>query len=257
MKESISVLGCGWLGKALAIQLARKGYPVKGSNTTDLSFSELTAAGISPFIIDLNKHDNNFDNFLSSDILVISITSKNVTSFNDFIQQIKRHKIKKILFISSSSVYPKTNGIVTEETSVVNTFLSKVEDLFKSNTNFQSTIIRFGGLFGYNRKPGNFFKDNKKIQDPDGCINLIHRDDCIQIIEHVIEREVWNETLNASTDTHPTRREFYKKEMIKLGREKPIFNEDSTNEYKIVSSEKLKKLLNYFFKYPDLLNYTD
>lgn len=257
MKQNISVLGCGWLGKPLAIELARKGYSVKGSNRSKDSFGDLEVGGVSPFVIDLNNNKNDFKNFLDTDILIISVTSRHINSFGEFIEQIQKHRIKKVIFISSSSVYPKTNEVVTEETPTDNTYLTKIEDQFQSNKYFQTTIIRFGGLFGYNRKPGNFFKDGRIIKDPEGHINLIHRDDCIQIIEKVSEQEVWNEVLNASTDTHPTRREFYEKEMIKLGREKPVFDEKSSNNFKIVNSEKLKKLLNYSFKYPDLLDYSE
>ena len=45
--------------------------------------------------------------------------------------------------------------------------------------------------------------------------------------------------------------------MIKAGREEPVFDENSLNNYKIVSNEKLKNMLNYSFKYSDLLAYHD
>mgnify|MGYP000903857507 FL=1 len=101
----------------------------------------------------------------------------------------------------------------------------------------------------------NFIKVDKKIEDPEGYINFIHRDDCNQIIRKIIENNTWNKTLNACADSHPKRRDFYKKEFKKLGRTDPVFNEESLNTYKIVNSEKLKTLLDYKFKYTDLMNY--
>ena len=56
-------------------------------------------------------------------------------------------------------------------------------------------------------------------------------------------------------DSHPKRRDFYLQEVEKLGRTILHFNEKSANNYKLVSSQKLKNLLNYEFKYADLMNY--
>jgi len=257
LKQRISILGCGWLGMALAMELIKKGYSIKGSLTSNDKFDKLKSQGIIPFVIDLNKRNYDISGFLSSDILIISIPSKKVKDFKNLISQIEKYEVKRVLFISSTSVYHNTNQIVTEETPIKESPLSEIEFLFKSNTRFKSTVIRFGGLFGYNRKPGNFIKIGKKIENPEGYVNLIHRDDCIRIVEQVIKKDVWNETLNACADTHPKRRAFYKKEMIKVGRKKPIFNENSSNDYKIVSNEKLKAMLNFSYNYSDLLDYED
>ena len=257
LKKRISILGCGWLGMTLAMELVKNGHTVKGSLTSNEKFDKLKLQGIIPFEIDLKKRDYDIAGFLSSDILIIAIPSKKVEDFENLIPQIEKSEVKKVLFISSTSIYPNENQIVTEETPIKESPLSEIEFLFKLNSRFKSTVIRFGGLFGYNRKPGEFIKVNKKIENPEGYVNLIHRDDCIRIIEQVIKKDIWNETLNACADTHPKRSVFYTMEMMKVGRKKPIFNENSLNDYKMVSSEKLKAMLNFSFKYSDLLNYED
>ncbi|MGK0253179.1 MAG: nucleoside-diphosphate-sugar epimerase [Mariniflexile sp.] len=254
MKQTISILGCGWLGMALATALIKNGYSVKGSLTSKDKFSELKSQGIIPFVIDLKKINYDISGFLSSDVLIICIPSKKVNDFENLIPQIEKSEVKNVLFISSTSVYTNKNQIVTEETPIKESPLCEIELLFKSNTIFKSTVIRFGGLFGYNRKPGEFIKENKIIENPEGYVNLIHRDDCIRIIEKIIKKDIWNETLNACADTHPKRRIFYNKEMIKVGRTEPVFNENSSSDYKIVSNKKLKILLNFSFKYSDLLD---
>lgn len=252
MKQKISILGCGWLGMALAIELINKGYSVKGSTTSTHKIDQLKANQIEPFKIDTAARDDDYLGFLNSDILIIAITSKNMRDFEHLITQIESSKLQKVIFVSSTSVYPNTNGIVNEDSPVNYSSLSEIENLFKSNNTFQCTIIRFGGLFGYNRKPGNFFKTGKQIGNPDGFINFIHRDDCIGIIQRIIETNTWSTTFNAVADSHPSRREFYTQEFNKIGRPDPIFNEKSLNEFKIVSSDKLKSLLGYQFKHSDL-----
>jgi nucleoside-diphosphate-sugar epimerase len=255
LNQRISILGCGWLGLALAVELRNKGYTVYGSTTSIIKVKELEAKGIMPFVIDINDKNINISNFLFSDILIIAIPSKNISAFKNLIKKVEKSEVCKVLFVSSTSVYSNTNGIVTEETVTNKSALANIENLFRTNSIFESTIIRFGGLFGYDRKPGNFIKSGKEIENPEGYINLIHRDDCIQIIEQIIIRNAWNNVLNACTDSHPTRREFYLKEAKKLGKPTIIFNEKSENNYKIVNSQKMKSLLNYEFKYINLMHY--
>ena len=255
MKNNISILGCGWLGLSLALKLRSKGYSIKGSTTSKIKIAKLESNGLQPFIIDLSNRESEFKNFLNSEVLIIAIPSKNIAGFKNLIFHIENSKIKNILFISSTSVYPNSNSIITEENLIHKTPLYEIEMLFKTNTNFKSTILRFGGLIGYDRKPGNFFKNGKIINHPDAFVNLIHRDDCIQIIIEIIAKNIWSKTLNACTDTHPKKRDFYTKEFRKEGRNNPIFNELASNEYKIINSDQLKKILNYNFIYSDLMKY--
>ena len=239
----------------LAFELTNKGYLVKGSSTSNNKFDKLKPNGVTPFIVDIKHRESDISDFLLSDLLIIAITSKSIDDYKNLIAQIENSKIRKVIFISSTSVYPFSNGIVTEESSTKQSPLTEIEQLFRNNKTLQSTIIRFGGLFGYNRKPENFIKGDKKIENPEGYINFIHRDDCIQIIEGIIASNTWNYTLNACSDSHPKRRAFYEKAYRKVERPSPVFNEASLNEYKIVNSDKLKGLLDYKFKYSDLLNF--
>ena len=254
-RYNICILGCGWLGKPLAEHFIKNGRKVNGTTTTPTKIASLNEVKINSFIIDINNRNNDFKSFLKTKLLVISIPSKNIEDFEYLISEIEKSTIKKIIFISSTSVYPLNNSITTEDNPVRTTALSKIEQLFRVNTNFKTTIIRFGGLIGYDRKPGRFFKKEIIIDRPKGYVNLIHRDDCIQIINCIVTNNIWEETLNACTDSHPTRRDFYTREYLKEGRKTPVFDESSTNDYKIINSNRLKKLLNFSFKYANLMEY--
>lgn len=243
MKNTISILGCGWLGLPLAVDLIENGYEVRGSTTSPERLDELRAKGVVPHLIDIRESELEIQDFLKSDVLVIAITSKSLEDIRRLIVQIEKSGIEKVLFISSTSVYPNTNGRVTEETPTLDTPLAAIEKMFLSNASFQTTVLRFGGLIGYNRQPGNFVSSAKRISNPEGYVNLIHRDDCIQIIRAIIQQNVWNEVFNACSDDHPKRREFYTREAAKLGKHNLQFDENASNEYKIVDSEKLKERL--------------
>jgi len=251
-KSRISILGCGWLGMPLAQELVQGGYSVKGSTTSEAKLAGMRQLGIVPFLINLHQPAPDLSDFLEADVLIVAIPSKNLDAFRYLIGAIEASAIRKVLFVSSTSVYPNVNGVVTEEAETNDSALAQIENLFRSNKAFQTTIVRFGGLFGYDRNPGRFFAEGRKIDNPEGFVNLIHRDDCLRIITRILEQNIWGKTLNACADAHPTRRAFYTREALKLGRKAPEFHEMPSTEYKIINSDKLKALLGYSFLYPDL-----
>lgn len=252
--QTISLLGCGWLGFPLALRLIEKNFIIKGTTTTKEKLSKLKQANITAYELNLAELSVLGKSFLDSNILIIAIPSKDYEGFKKLIDMIEMSTIKKVVFISSTSVYPSINSIVNEETETLDTVLSHIENLFRKNDYFETTVIRFAGLFGYDRKPGNFVKNSKLVKNPDGFVNMIHQDDCLAIIENIIQQNIWGETYNACTDTHPTRRDYYTQESLKLGYSIPQFDEESQTQYKIVSNQKLKDVLNYRFIHPELMN---
>ena len=97
--NKISILGCGWLGKPLAISLINEGYAVKGSTTSEEKLELLEMNGIEPYIVDITDFEE-YDSFLNADILIIAITSKDVDGFENLIAQIQESPIQKVIFIS-------------------------------------------------------------------------------------------------------------------------------------------------------------
>jgi nucleoside-diphosphate-sugar epimerase len=250
--KNSSVLGCGWLGKPLAISLLDAGFTVKGSTTSEEKLDNLTAVGIETYLVNISEFEA-FDDFLNTDILIIAITSKDVDGFENLISQIQNSPVQKVIFISSTSVYARINKVMTEEDAVLETPLSEIENLFRENTFFETTIIRFAGLFGGERHPANWFKNGRKIPQPKGFVNMIHREDCIEIIHTIIDRNCWNQTFNACSNHHPTREEFYLNARMSKGLEAPIFEENENYQWKIISSKKLQDVLEYTFIHDNLM----
>lgn len=250
--KNVSILGCGWLGKPLAISMLDLGFLVKGSTTSNIKFKELKSLQIEPHVIDISV-TKDFDSFLSSDILIIAITSKEMNAYKRFVEHIERSSIQKVIFISSTSVYPMSNSIVSEETETIKSPLSEIENFFRYNSCFDTTIIRFAGLFGPGRHPGTWFENSVKIPHPKGFVNLIHQEDCIKIIQEVINKNYWNDTLNACSNHHPTRKEFYTNARKKINVKFPVFEETMDLKYKIVSSKKLQEVLDYEFIHDNLM----
>lgn len=253
--KKISVLGCGWLGEPLAKYLLANGFSVKGSTTSDEKLPRLKLAGIETYKLSLDTLNDEMLPFLEAEILIVNIPSKNMVGFKKLISSIEKSTVNKVLFVSSTSVYKDINAVISEE--MLDYFsdspLLEIEQLFQQNKNFNTTILRFGGLFGYSRKPGNFFSSASHISQPEANVNMIHRDDCIEIIHQIIKQNKWEKTFNACADLHPTKRIFYTKATEVVGKTAPNFIEGGTLSYKIISNHKLKKELNYTFKHSDIL----
>ena len=169
----ISILGCGWLGFPLAQKLIETGYEVKGSTTSENKIDILQSNKIEPFLIELteDKITGTISEFLNeSKILIIDIPPglRKITEYTiekTFVNKIKtllpfieNSTIEKVIFISSTSVYSESDLIptVTEKSILYpdtesGKQLAEVENLFRNNRNFQTTIIRFGGLIGEDR----------------------------------------------------------------------------------------------------------
>lgn len=237
----------------MAVRLLKQGFTVKGSTTSDAKLSEFQELGITPFLISLDYLTHNISEFLDSEILIVALPSKDIEGFKNVICHIEKSAVKKVIFISSTSVYGNSEEVVTETSETLPSALTTIEMLFKNSTYFETTIIRFAGLFGYNRKPGNFFKDGRKIPNPEGFVNMIHQDDCIQLIEKVIEKNACNQIFNGCADTHPTRKEFYTKCTLDIGFNLPEFEEVGQISQKVISNKKSKEYLDFKYKYGDLL----
>lgn len=256
----ISILGCGWLGLPLGEKLISHGYHVNGSTTTSSKLKIIEQTGIKPYFIDLSPDFSGDISFFNCDILIINIPPRNIEGDDQFHQkqllsiknQVISKKVSKVLFISSTAVYPNTNGVVTEQDASEENLsrggisLLKMERIFSSESDFETSIIRFGGLYGPGRHPGNFLAGKQGLAGASNPINMIHQDDCLNIIELVIEKNLWGLTLNACSPTQISREEFYVKASSEINTEIPAFVNDP-KPYKSVSSELLIQTLNYEF----------
>lgn len=256
---TVSILGCGWLGKPFGATLVNEGYIVCGSTTQAAKVSDLAALGIRPFVITFNPQavGDNLHDFFRCDILVISIPPRTRTTppevylsqLEQVVQRARENSVQHILYISSTAVYPDVNRIVTEDDADATSHLVKAEAIIRSFAS--TTVIRFGGLVGPARHPGRFLAGKKDLSGKNTPVNIIHQRDCIGIMKRVVEQNVWGEVFNACADEHPTREAFYTQASMALNLEPPQFVPDDSTPYKIVSSEKVKQQLGYTFVYPD------
>ena len=266
---NISVLGCGWLGLPLAVSLIEDGHKIKGSTRDPAKVKQISEQGINTFVLDLSPELDceKADEFFNSELLVINIPPARRDDIVEFhpaqiksiINALNSSPIRKVIFTSSTSVYPEVNREVSEDESEGPTknsgkALKTVEQMLLSEGGFKTTVLRLAGLVGYDRNPRNFLKKRRVIHKINTPVNLIHRDDCIGVIKEVIKKDTWGEIFNVCCDNHPKRIDFYKSEADRIGLELDNLEDMQSANFKIVSNGKMKNILDYSLKYPDPLN---
>ncbi|WP_412467770.1 NAD(P)-binding domain-containing protein [Pedobacter sp. KLB.chiD] len=258
--QTVSILGCGWFGLALAKKLVGLNYKVKGSTTSQDKLAILQTEHIQPFLVNFTAESIVTDAaFFVADVLFICIPPKrNSAELLDYPNKINsilaaaKDISKQVVLISSTSVYADDNKTVNENSETVpDTDSGKVvlaaETLFKKLFPENCTIIRFAGLIGPDRNPGRFFAG--KINIPNGLapVNLIHQTDAVGLAIKLLEKQAFGRTYNACSPKHPAKMDFYVEATKATGLAVPEFIEEKKN-WKIVESLNVPEFLGYEFK---------
>jgi nucleoside-diphosphate-sugar epimerase len=248
----VSILGCGWLGSALGKHLVESGHRVNGSVTKPPKLSVLNNMGMQSFLLEIIE-DTSIDPgsaFWTCDALVISSNVKldnnagYLNGLKDVAQILLSKNVRRIIIVSSTSVYGDSNSGISESGPVQPSTTSaqrlvEIEDIFKQIAN--TTIMRFGGLVGPGRMPGSFLAGRKDVPNGLAPVNLIHLSDCIGLIETLLHTEESVGVLNAVAPDHPSRADFYTQAAAAQNLPLPEFVMEKTS-WKIVSSQWTEKL---------------
>ena len=251
-ENTISILGSGWLGQPLAETFKKAEYCVHLSTRSLDKAKQLEALNVEPYIVDIENLIDTIQPFLNAEILIINITCKALSAYQHLLSEIENSPIKKVLFISSTSVYPSHYGLCKEDEPLTEeTNLRCIEKLFAESTHFECTVIRFAGLIGAKRHPGRFFASGKSVKDGNGKVNLIHQDDCLKLIDTIIAQKAWGEIFNGCADNHPTKKDYYCSMASSLGYSEPECMILENSATKVVCNQKIKNKLGYEFIHPD------
>jgi len=242
LNKRIGILGCGWLGLPLAKALIADSHFVYGTTTSDSKIATLEKAKIIPFTITLAAHgiEGNIKQFLKKLELLIINVPPNLRSApkESYIKrmlhlhhEIKHSSLRRIIFISSTSVYGNIGGLVTEDSPTEpNTEsgrqLLASEHVFLRDAHLNTSIIRFGGLIGPKRHPITYLAGKTDLTNGNDPVNLIHLNDCIGIIKTVIRGNSTNKVVNGVYPHHPKKEAYYTSEALKRGLLPPIYSKN-------------------------------
>ena len=266
-KNVISLLGCGWLGFPLALDLISRGFIVKGSTTSPQKIPLLKASGIDPILVqfDQSHPEPDLNELLDGDVLIVSVPPgrrtvdgpDNYKRMGEILAaKLPGSRITKLIFISSTSVYSDSNSILTESSEISpETASGKVIAEIETKLlvlPIQVIVLRLSGLFGPGRSPGRFFSGRTNIPNGLAPVNMIHQEEVISLINKLIDSEAAKGIYIGATPSHPTKAEFY----TLAARHEKLPEPDFISEklkWKIVDSERVEKELGFSYKFPNLI----
>lgn len=263
MNKTIAIAGMGWLGLPLARHLKTLGFHIKGSVTKLDKATTLQKSGfdVYPVTISEDRVHGNVTAFLKkADHIIVMIPpglrrnkgSDYVLKMSHFLAELENSSVTDCIFVSSTSVYGNAQETVTEKDlpqpeNDAGRQLLQVEQLF-FNSSCNTSIVRFGGLLGGNRQPARYLAGRENLDGAHAPVNLIHRDDCIQIISEIIKQQAFGHIFNAVHPDHPIKIDYYTQRAAQLGLKTPHFASPLSNDlFKQVDSVNLKAILEYSF----------
>lgn len=275
----VLIVGCGYVGLPLGVELVKQGHEVLGLQRRKTGAEELAAAGIQPLVADITRPKElaglpgPFDWVINT----VSSTKGGAEEYRQVYLEGTRNLIEwlqhappiKFVYTSSTSVYGQTDASVVKESSVTepasetSRLLVETEKLLLDaalQKKVPAVILRVAGIYGPER--GHLFlqylrNEARMAAQGERLINMIHRDDLVGVIITALKNGRPGEIYNAVDDEPVTQLHFFRWLSETLGKWMPPLATEAENAQrkrgltnKKVSNRKLKMELGFQFKYP-------
>ncbi|UTV28692.1 NAD-dependent epimerase/dehydratase family protein [Photobacterium atrarenae] len=268
----ISVCGCGWLGLPLARSLVARGYEVYGTQRDPSRAAQLAEFGIRgvPLTLPLPSPQAELApalaRLLAAEILVIAVPPGRqegsdaafVAKVKSLSQAAQAQGCRRVIFVSTTSVYGDVTGAVDEATQPKPNTASgrahaELEQWLRRQWQQQLVVLRLSGLIGPGRHPVKYLAGRSGIANGGDPVNLIHLDDCIAAIEAVIGRWPAQPVLHLAAPTHPSRAAYYTQMAQLSGLPLPEFQTITPGGGKWIDARQTCAWLGLTLAHPDLL----
>jgi len=237
--HSVSIIGYGWLGKALYTELNSKGVAVEAYSRSIDPRPHLSR-------FELGRDEMNYNEL--GQTIVFTMPPKAVINcygaFKNFVEAVPPEK--HFIYISSTSVFGAQQGLCTEKVTPLpdsdrGKRQKELED-FVTSSNEMATVVRAGGLIGDDRFPS--FPSNYTFPETD-MVNLIDKEDIVSILAKIIEDRIKPSLVHAVAPFHPLKKDYYMQTSTLTAQK------SAHKSGKMIFSDYLTKI-NYTFKNPSL-----
>lgn len=267
MDKSVGIIGCGWLGHALAKQLLSEKYRVTVTTQSKEKQQKLFKESIDAELLSLpvNESESIILNVFNHDTLIISITPQIRQGRSDYpekvaqiIRMAEMGKVERIILLSTTAVYNGLSGVVDEQ-STLDVDANKVAIILGAeqaaqNFSKKTVILRLAGLVGPDRHPGRFMQGKKVFSEPQAFINLIHQDDAVGVLMEIIAEQKTSGIYNAVSATQANKEHYYHVAARALNLPLPEFSTETSDQFgKRINDAKLRGSINYQYSHDDLI----
>ena len=274
----VLIVGCGYVGLPLGVELVRQGHEVFGLRRSVAADAELKRVGITPLLADITQPESLKNLPRDFDWVVNCAASGGADNYRKIYLEGNRNLVawlgqsppKKFIYTSSTSVYAQNDGSIVTETSPTEPDASTSKVLVETekfllgtvaDRQFPVIILRVAGIYGPARGHSfkQFLRGEARIEG-DGArwLNMIHRDDLIGSIIAALARGVPGEIYNAADNEPVSQLKFFEWLAAELQQPMPprVTAEAETWRKrgvtnKRVSNAKLRAELKYEFQFPD------
>ena len=224
MKSKLMILGTGHLMGPLLKTLCQN-YQVLATTRSTQKKDFINQCGAQHLTLDLPSQGPGQSLSDNLDFLIIS-----TPPLRHIEQSLPTHVGKRVIFISSTSVYG-SQGVCDEDSqthpeSENGKILKETESKLRDMYPHRLTIIRPGGLIDHDRHPGKFLSA-RPIKDPWERIHLIHEDDVRSLILEVLNHHsIAPDIINCINPSRELKWDFYNHYTKKMGLPPVILKED-------------------------------
>ncbi|MCX5932682.1 MAG: NAD-dependent epimerase/dehydratase family protein [Cyanobacteria bacterium] len=232
--ERRAILGCGYVGKAVAKAWKQEGHELWGTTTRHERLTELAELVDSPVVFDSTDSRSSLDFFANLDGILVSFAPSKSAQVDvvqyretflggiqvllDALGRRPSDAPLQLVHLSSCGVYGNRRGALTDESDPLDSFhpvnevLARAEEIIQSvrSENINVCILRLGGIYGPGRDiPGMLLSAAGGLVQRNGrnvpC--WIHLDDIVRGVSFAFERNL-NDTYNLVNDTQLTGQEL-------------------------------------------------
>ncbi len=253
----VGIIGFGWLGAAIYENCVAHKISIQVGVRSNATFTKLKADKRDTFLL---KGDGFLEmpHAVGAKLthLILCFPPPKTADFTDYASQLAAlcHNLSpdcKILFTSSTSVYPDDARNATEEYELSEERIKSHPILLAENRLIESfgkniTIFRLGGLVGGARQPANYLA-GKNLQHPNSVVNLVGKEDVVEAVSYWLNFGLLSNLYNIVCPLPVTRANYYSQATERLKLELPIISLDDLALSKSIDGSKIEKENN--FKY--------
>jgi len=232
--ERRAILGCGYVGEAVAKAWRQEGHELWGTTTRSERLAKLAKVVDTPVVFDSTDPRSSLDFAVNLDGILVSFAPSKSSQVNinqyretflgglqiliDALHQRPREIPLHLVYLSSCGVYGNRRGAITRESDPldalhpVNEVLARAEEMIQSvrSDSINVCVLRLGGIYGPGRDiPAMLLSAAGGVVQRNGqnvpC--WIHLDDIVRGVSFAFEHNL-NETYNLVNDTQCTGQEL-------------------------------------------------
>ncbi len=272
----VLIAGCGYVGRALGLELQAAGHKVSALRRSPEALKELATLGFEALEADLTQPSTLAPLRRDWDWVVqcTAPSKPDVDTYQTAYRQsvstllawLDRSALRRFLFTSSTSVYGQNDGswITEESTAAPDAPNARIlveaegEVLEAAASGWPACVLRVAGIYGPDRNRIAALQRGEAIPgDRAHYVNMIQRDDVAGAMRAVLEHGKVGGIYNASDGTPVLRGEFLAWLAVRLGVDLPEPGKFRTSAgsrlggHKRISNARLRAELGWEPKYPN------